>query len=64
MSTVHAETLGARLIAGSALFGVGWGLAGFCPGPAVASLAYGLSQSVLFVVAIGAGIQGKASAEL
>src|SRR5215204_3325352 len=32
----------ARLLAGSALFGVGWGLAGFCPGPAVTALASGL----------------------
>ena len=46
----------ARLLGGSALFGVGWGLAGFCPGPAVASLAYGLPASALFVVAMIAGM--------
>lgn len=45
-----------RLIGGSALFGVGWGLAGYCPGPAVASLGYGLWQSVLFVVAMVVGM--------
>lgn len=44
-----------RLVGGSALFGIGWGVSGFCPGPAVASLAYGHWQSILFVVAMGAG---------
>lgn len=38
-----------RLILGSALFGIGWGLAGFCPGPALTSLAAGDIRSVLFV---------------
>ncbi len=37
------------LIMGSALFGIGWGLAGFCPGPAVVGLGLGLSQPFLFV---------------
>ena len=37
-------TLDARLLGGSALFGIGWGLTGYCPGPAVASLP-GLSLS-------------------
>jgi len=46
----------ARLLGGSALFGVGWGLAGFCPGPAVASLAFGLWQSVVFVAAMVLGM--------
>ncbi|CAM5774411.1 membrane protein [Labrys miyagiensis] len=44
------------LILGSALFGVGWGLAGLCPGPAVASLSLGLWQTALFVVAMVAGM--------
>lgn len=52
----HARRLDARLIVGSALFGVGWGLAGFCPGPAVASLAYGLRESGVFVLAMIAGM--------
>jgi uncharacterized membrane protein YedE/YeeE len=51
-----ARDLDRRLIGGAALFGVGWGLAGFCPGPAVASLAYGLPASVVFVVAMIAGM--------
>jgi hypothetical protein len=38
-----------RLIVGSALFGIGWGLAGFCPGPALTSLASGDIRSTLFV---------------
>jgi uncharacterized protein len=46
----------ARLIAGALLFGAGWGLVGFCPGPAVASLAFGAGKSFLFVAAMLAGM--------
>jgi len=46
----------ARLVGGAALFGVGWGLVGFCPGPALASLAYGQLSSVLFVAAMLLGM--------
>ena len=46
----------ARLVAGSALFGVGWGLAGYCPGPALTSVASGASTVLLFVAAMGAGM--------
>ncbi|MEN5082665.1 YeeE/YedE family protein [Bosea sp. TWI1241] len=45
-----------RLVAGSALFGVGWGLAGFCPGPAIATLSLGLAPVVLFVATMAAGM--------
>ncbi len=45
-----------RLVVGSALFGAGWGLAGFCPGPAVAALSLGLPQIALFVAAMGVGM--------
>lgn len=45
----------ARLLAGAAMFGAGWGLTGFCPGPAVASLVFGNSQSMIFVAAMAAG---------
>jgi hypothetical protein len=45
-----------RLVAGAAVFGVGWGLAGFCPGPAIVSLASGMGAAVLFVPAMLAGI--------
>lgn len=45
-----------RLILGSAIFGIGWGMAGLCPGPALASLSLGLAPVVLFVVAMLAGM--------
>ena len=45
------------LILGSVLFGVGWGLAGLCPGPAIASLSFGGSQSALFVLAMLLGMR-------
>lgn len=45
-----------QLIGGAALFGIGWGLAGFCPGPAVAGLIYGLWQPWLFVASMIAGM--------
>lgn len=45
----------ARLIAGSAIYGVGWGLVGFCVGPSIAALAYGDNRVVIFVVALIAG---------
>ena len=48
--------LDARLILGSALFGVGWGLAGLCPGPAIASLALAPAAVLPFVVAMLAGM--------
>ncbi len=50
------RTLDARLLVGSALFGVGWGLAGYCPGPAFTSLATGGAGTVLFVLAMLGGI--------
>lgn len=46
----------AGLVAGSALFGIGWGLAGLCPGPAMASLSYGGGGGLLFLVAMVAGM--------
>lgn len=44
------------LITGSILFGIGWGLAGFCPGPAVTSLASFEPQPILFVVSMLIGM--------
>lgn len=46
----------ARLLAGAALFGVGWGLAGYCPGPALASLLAGSTDTLIFAVAMVAGM--------
>ena len=48
--------LDTRLITGSALFGVGWALAGLCPGPALASLSYGGTQGIIFLMAMIAGM--------
>jgi uncharacterized membrane protein YedE/YeeE len=45
-----------RLIAGSLLFGAGWGLAGFCPGPALVALGMGEHKAVVFVLAMLAGM--------
>ena len=49
-------SLDGRLISGAALFGVGWGMVGFCPGPAVAALATGLTPVLVFVAAMVAGM--------
>ncbi|WP_434427421.1 DUF6691 family protein [Nannocystis pusilla] len=46
----------ARLVVGAALFGVGWGLVGLCPGPALVGLAGGGGDLVLFVAAMLAGM--------
>ena len=45
-----------NLVLGSVLFGMGWGLAGLCPGPAIASLAFGGWPHILFFVAMLAGM--------
>ena len=45
-----------RLIGGAVVFGVGWGMAGFCPGPAIAALAMGLWPVLVFVAAMLAGM--------
>lgn len=46
----------ARLIGGAALFGIGWGIAGFCPGGAIPALGLGLKEPFIFVAAMIAGI--------
>ena len=48
--------LNRRLIVGSSLFGMGWGLAGLCPGPAIASLSYGGTGGLVFLVAMLTGM--------
>lgn len=45
-----------KLLGGAALFGVGWGLGGYCPGPALTSLASGAPQVLIFVAAMVAGM--------
>ncbi len=50
------RTIDARLCGGAALFGVGWGLAGICPGPAFVALGAGYVGAAVFVVAMLAGM--------
>lgn len=47
--------LDARLIGGAALFGIGWGMAGYCPGPVLVALTFGTAEPWLFVAALVAG---------
>lgn len=57
--TFHLPTkrdLDAPLIAGSALFGIGWGIAGFCPGGAIPALGSGEPSPIIFVAAMVVGI--------
>ncbi|MCK9605355.1 MAG: YeeE/YedE family protein [Methylomonas sp.] len=48
-------TLDKPLLAGAGLFGIGWGMTGYCPGPAFASLALGNQEAVIMVTSIYAG---------
>ena len=45
-----------RLVGGSIVFGIGWGLAGFCPGPALVDFGAGIDKATVFVVAMLAGM--------
>jgi uncharacterized protein len=57
--TFHLPTrreLDLRIISGPAIFGLGWGLAGFCPGPALTALGFGSQAAVIFVAAMIAGM--------
>lgn len=51
-----SRTINKRLVLGSVLFGVGWGLAGFCPGPALVALGMGEGKALVFVMAMLAGM--------
>ncbi|MBP0630718.1 YeeE/YedE family protein [Cupriavidus sp. AcVe19-1a] len=51
-----STTVTLRLVLGSAAFGIGWGLAGFCPGPALVALGAGYPKAVGFVAAMMAGM--------
>ena len=46
----------AKLVLGAILFGIGWGLAGYCPGPALASLLTGGDEVLIFVAALAVGM--------
>ena len=51
-----ATTLDTRIVVGPALFGIGWGLAGLCPGPLLSTLAFGQGATLLFGAAMIAGM--------
>jgi uncharacterized protein len=51
-----ARDIDRRLVLGSAVFGAGWGLAGYCPGPALVSLGSGQDQAIVFTLAMLAGM--------
>jgi uncharacterized membrane protein YedE/YeeE len=59
----NRRDIDARLIGGSVAFGIGWGLAGFCPGPALVSLASGVDQAAVFVAAMLSGMVVYTAAE-
>jgi uncharacterized membrane protein YedE/YeeE len=56
MKLPAAGRIDRRLVAGSLLFGVGWGLAGFCPGPGLVALGMGEPKAAVFVLATLAGM--------
>ena len=56
MQLPTSKTIDRRLVLGSLVFGAGWGLAGFCPGPALASVAQGAAKPLIFFLAMLAGM--------
>ncbi len=56
MQMPAARDVDRRLLLGSLLFGAGWGMSGFCPGPAIVSMGAGQPKAVLFVLAMAAGM--------
>lgn len=56
MQIPERRDLDPRLVMGSLGFGVGWGLAGFCPGPAIMALGAGKPEALVFVLAMAAGM--------
>ena len=55
----QGKTIDRQLMTGAVIFGIGWGLVGYCPGPAIASLAYGQTESVIFLTAMMTGLYGS-----
>ena len=51
-----SQDIDVKLLGGAALFGLGWGLSGFCPGPAIASVVFAKTESITFVIAMSAGM--------
>lgn len=58
MQLPSQRSIDRRLIGGSVLFGIGWGLAGFCPGPALVALGTGSGPALVFVAAMLVGMKG------
>jgi uncharacterized membrane protein YedE/YeeE len=58
ISLPKSNVIDKRLVIGSLLFGAGWGLAGFCPGPALVSMAAGQEKAMIFVAAMVIGMVG------
>jgi hypothetical protein len=56
MKLPNTTVIDRRLITGSVLFGMGWGLAGFCPGPGLVALGMGQPKALVFVAAMLAGM--------
>lgn len=56
MQLPSRDNISGRMVIGSLMFGVGWGLAGFCPGPGLVALGAGEIKAVVFVVAMVAGM--------
>lgn len=56
MRLPSARHIDRRLVAGSVLFGIGWGVAGFCPGPGLVALGMGEIKALVFVAAMLAGM--------
>jgi uncharacterized membrane protein YedE/YeeE len=56
MQLPSASTVDARLVGGSLVFGIGWGLAGFCPGPAIVAIGAGHPKAAVFVAAMLLGM--------
>jgi uncharacterized protein len=56
MQLPSASIVDARLVGGSLVFGIGWGLAGFCPGPAIVAIGAGYAKAAVFVVAMLLGM--------
>ena len=56
MKLPTAKHIDRRLVGGGLLFGLGWGIAGFCPGPALVALGMGEGKAIVFVLAMLAGM--------
>lgn len=56
LPTTRSEPIDRRLVIGAAIFGVGWGLSGFCPGPALANLGALRIEALIFVPAMAIGM--------